>query len=583
MSRIRLSKLEEIEAVLRIHGEAVRLIRLQSVLDYRFGEVCRALKPELDHLGYSSFATFVVESLGVAPRTATRSIELVEVLERFGQLRQAYLDGVLHQQKVLALAPVLRKSPDQEEVLIELASRLTVRALHEALGSKPEPEHEGRVGRTYFLKPTDWGQVMDALELARRMGGAELSQSEAIELLTGDMLSGLKAPEVELPEPTKRRRSSRVEEAMEECFRQWDFLGARLQPLELLERSLPREPLALQQEARDLLQAGRSWQSALGQLLVTFKNLNAPCFATVGHFASECLGMSASQARALELRERRLATRPRLREALLVGRISPSQLDILWPAFERGLETEPWVRFCAFASCKVLRLWVSFLMRLEGRSFEKWASVCPDRATPPTVELLEPISLTELDPYGLMLGPAQGLGALMTLFLEWSSCQTLAMRFLGQEVMRFQVLLHPDGMVNLLSLEAAISQHAGEELAREQCLVVAAKAFVLSNQDEHLLVGQQKRLLFRDRFMCCAPGCTRRHNLHAHHIVFRSQQGGNADENLIMLCSACHLRLVHKGYLKVSGTADNLVFERAGERVVNGLRVLASNEVRPPP
>mgnify|MGYP002682529072 CR=1 FL=1 len=87
---------------------------------------------------------------------------------------------------------------------------------------------------------------------------------------------------------------------------------------------------------------------------------------------------------------------------------------------------------------------------------------------------------------------------------------------------------------------------------------------MLCNQGNHQLRGQQKRLLFRDRFTCCAPGCTRPSKLHAHHIVFRSQGGPNGDENVIMLCSACHLRLVHLGYLKVFGSATDLRFERAG-------------------
>ncbi len=63
-------------------------------------------------------------------------------------------------------------------------------------------------------------------------------------------------------------------------------------------------------------------------------------------------------------------------------------------------------------------------------------------------------------------------------------------------------------------------------------------------------------------------------------MVFRSRGDSNADENLIMLCVACHLRLVHRGYLRISGQAGELRFERAGEVLLGEMRVVSLEALR---
>ncbi|MDQ7824340.1 MAG: HNH endonuclease signature motif containing protein [Candidatus Eremiobacteraeota bacterium] len=53
------------------------------------------------------------------------------------------------------------------------------------------------------------------------------------------------------------------------------------------------------------------------------------------------------------------------------------------------------------------------------------------------------------------------------------------------------------------------------------------------------------KILKRDRFRCQTPGCRCRRNLHVHHIIRRSQGGTDDPWNLIVLCEACHLHLLH--------------------------------------
>ena len=54
----------------------------------------------------------------------------------------------------------------------------------------------------------------------------------------------------------------------------------------------------------------------------------------------------------------------------------------------------------------------------------------------------------------------------------------------------------------------------------------------------------QEEVLRRDGWRC--QSCGARSNLEVHHKEFRSQGGGDSEENLITLCPGCHSR-VHRG------------------------------------
>jgi hypothetical protein len=59
---------------------------------------------------------------------------------------------------------------------------------------------------------------------------------------------------------------------------------------------------------------------------------------------------------------------------------------------------------------------------------------------------------------------------------------------------------------------------------------------------------------------CRAPGCGRRHHLHAHHIEEWADGGKTAASNLVLLCPGHHLQ-VHEGNLSVQVREGKLVFE----------------------
>jgi len=67
------------------------------------------------------------------------------------------------------------------------------------------------------------------------------------------------------------------------------------------------------------------------------------------------------------------------------------------------------------------------------------------------------------------------------------------------------------------------------------------------------------RILERDSYHCTAPGCTSRHSLEVHHIVYRSHRGSNDPQNLTTLCAFHHRQSIHLGAASLEGAAPHLL------------------------
>jgi hypothetical protein len=77
---------------------------------------------------------------------------------------------------------------------------------------------------------------------------------------------------------------------------------------------------------------------------------------------------------------------------------------------------------------------------------------------------------------------------------------------------------------------------------------------------------REHRVFTRDGWRCVVPACTRMRALHAHHVVYRAQGGGNEGDNLVTLCAYHHLRGVHGGRLRIRGRAPHALRFELGLR-----------------
>jgi hypothetical protein len=77
----------------------------------------------------------------------------------------------------------------------------------------------------------------------------------------------------------------------------------------------------------------------------------------------------------------------------------------------------------------------------------------------------------------------------------------------------------------------------------------------------------------RDRHRCQSPCCGRR-DVTPHHLRFRSHGGDETEENLISLCTFCHLEAIHRGLMSAAPPASNIrwTFGRSAHTVVEGRR-----------
>lgn len=69
----------------------------------------------------------------------------------------------------------------------------------------------------------------------------------------------------------------------------------------------------------------------------------------------------------------------------------------------------------------------------------------------------------------------------------------------------------------------------------------------------------RRSVMRRDGGTCRFPGCSRRHRLNIHHIVFWEHGGATDLENLIVLCPAHHAAIHRRGW-SITGTASTATF-----------------------
>jgi hypothetical protein len=114
----------------------------------------------------------------------------------------------------------------------------------------------------------------------------------------------------------------------------------------------------------------------------------------------------------------------------------------------------------------------------------------------------------------------------------------------------------------------AARKAAGRWISSGECLAAIAAHFIETWKPEALKqrATLQRKILERDGGVCQVPGCSRAAD-HVHHIRFRSVGGSDDPGNLTSVCSVRRLQGIHRGRIRVSGTAPDQLRCELGIRV----------------
>lgn len=126
----------------------------------------------------------------------------------------------------------------------------------------------------------------------------------------------------------------------------------------------------------------------------------------------------------------------------------------------------------------------------------------------------------------------------------------------------------PDEVSSLLADAIRSARASVRGLTPGEALVLVALHFIRTWREE---VERRLRaadpVILRDGALCRVPGCSRPAD-HVHHVVSRAAGGPLEPWNETSLCAIHHLRGVHGGTLRITGTAPGGLAFTLGEREV---------------
>jgi hypothetical protein len=465
-------------------------------------------------LGFARVGDYARERLGLSGRELQSLAHVVVRLADLPMLHAAFRDGRLSWAQVRLLVGVATADTELEWLATALGG--TTRELEAAIrqtgrppddGAEEEPALRVRIPCSRRVRRL-WA---DAVQLARRVAGAELTAAHAAEAIAAEGLSAVPAA-IAIP-PASAPAAEHVAP-----LGHLDWTAARETlpaDVEALADDLDAcDAFALDARLRAVVCARQRIDWQMGRLLRVFVDrrlFRALGFPSAARYLRERLGVSARKARALVALERKTWRAPGLADAYRSGVLSWVRAQALLPVVgERTVDA-----------------WLARAREVTVRRLEdevEWAVIVSATEPPP------PGASLDIPDRQMRARPAWELEDTEIAFSAPASVVALfrsavqAFRPPGDPVSSgFERLLHH-------------VRATWEDLPRHRDPVFA-----------------------RDGWRCTVPACTARRNLHDHHLLFRSRGGGNARENRITICGAHHLHGIHAGRVRAWGDAPHAV------------------------
>ena len=304
---------------------------------------------------------------------------------------------------------------------------------------------------------------------------------------------------------------------------------------------------ALHQMAKKSTGTLTRYRALLGRLLLaihrTDAHLQNGC-CSGAHYAVLQLGLPRKEALRLIGVARELESLPTLRYLASTGQIEWSKLrEIVRVATQ---ETEKhWADLCGQHTYAQIEDMVARSQRGE---------IPPDRAEPraPRSELrcqFEPDQMAVMERGLQVMCQQAGRALSMAEAIELLFAEKLA----GHEVDEEELQSVSQEALKDLQWTDVIQAETEECPHNPEITIVNPKSRVPTP-------AQRRKILRRDGYRCCVPGCPNSLWLDVHHIIYYSVGGLTIGDNLVTLCTKCH-KNVHENRLKIIGTAPHgLIF-----------------------
>ncbi|HEV8200950.1 MAG TPA: HNH endonuclease signature motif containing protein, partial [Candidatus Polarisedimenticolia bacterium] len=550
-----------------------RLSRRRNTVEWRVARLLERLGHGSGYLdlGFARLSDYARERLGLTARRVQTLLGLARRLGPLPRVAAAYESGVLSQSQAALVARVAVAS-DQERWILR-AKSLTVRRLTQEV-LEALTQQEGGVRAEVGGFPDDGAIAMacdeedagetvawsgparlrplwdEALELARRSGGVDEPTHGCVEFIAADFLAGAPdGPRVPAACPVEGKQGG-LDAAQPDGTDLFEAILDAIEPktprgadADRLEASLPDAvieglndtPRLIDLRLRRLvaLRQNLAWhQGRLLRVMAARRLYRHLGFLSFSRYCQERAGVGARRAWQLIALDRRLVSLPRLAAAYRTGELSWVRASAI-----AGLATEAteadWIRVARSVTVRRLRAEVGLAMAVQGGR-------PPGLASDGRVQLSAPRAA------GAGAETANSGGQHRVQIRFWAPLEVASL---------WRQAVAASRMVLLRERGAA---EAGP--AEWECVELILKAFVAAWSVRKTAAWQRRYRIFeRDGWRCRVPGCSSRANLQVHHVVFRSQGGGEDDGNLVTLCAAHHLRGIHQGRLRCHALPDGLL------------------------
>jgi hypothetical protein len=199
--------------------------------------------------------------------------------------------------------------------------------------------------------PETVARVEKAMDLAGRLLGPTSQRWERLEVMCQEFLGAHRGPGWDKP-PSGDAAADTLKEALERETLRWAALD-QAEPVPAPEVDDEHAPRVIDARLRELSEMRRRWDDLVGQLAhaVRAQGLWSDLgFASFEHYCTERLGLSARTVEQRTWLEGRLRRMPRLREALVSGRVSYEKARIVAGVAADG-SLDRWIRRAEKATC----------------------------------------------------------------------------------------------------------------------------------------------------------------------------------------------------------------------------------------